>query len=200
MTPQRCSRIWFTAFCRAGGVMLAGILLAHLAGCSCRSEGEANVAASNGDGDKPAPTTQPTTDDGEESKADEPVATAPAETQPAEPELESEYTSEPPYTVKLYVRDPEEKQPGWLRITEMMDGDSLAKTTGTFPERNRIYIDTDNVQRIRIHIDQLPISPNKRIILRIDDQPMELARRDRLYVYLEKQTNGAWASVEPPGE
>lgn len=125
------------------------------------------------------------------------ATTTPTTTQSSPPILQSEYDPTPPYTVKLYVRDPEAKQPGWLKIMELADTSALATSVGTFPERNRIYVDTENVTRIRIHIDQLPLAPNTRIVLQIDDQPMELVRKERTHVYLERQSNGSWQTVTP---
>ncbi len=125
-----------------------------------------------------------------------PTDTAPAATQPADPAPEtlpaSSYDSQPPYTVRLYLRSPEEEQPGWLKIIELTTEGSAATCTGEFPERNRIYVQTSNVRRLRLHISHLPLAANQRTILRIDNQGIELARRDRRYIFFERLTTGEW--------
>jgi len=120
-------------------------------------------------------------------------ATQPAATQPVTTRPASKYNSKPPYPVELYVSAPDEKQPGWIRIMELTDDKTLATSKGTFPEQNRIYINTDNVQRIRIHIKHLPMNRKKRTILRIDEQPMVLStKKQREYVYLRRLSIGEW--------
>lgn len=122
--------------------------------------------------------------------------TAPAETQAAQPVPEtmpaSSYLSEPPYTVRLYLRSPEEEQPGWLKVLDLANQDSPATCTGEFPERNRIQVQTDNVRRLRLHIAHLPLAADRRTFLRIDNQGIELARRDRRYIFFERLTTGEW--------
>lgn len=131
------------------------------------------------------PTTQPATQ----------PATRPA-TQPTS-QPSSSYDSKPPYPVRLYVRTPEDKQPGWLKITELADTDALAICKGEFPERNRIVVETDNVRRLRLHIGHLPLAARKRIVLRIDDQGIELAHKKRAYVFLERRSTGEWVVAGP---
>ena len=126
----------------------------------------------------PAPSTAPT------------PATMPVATQPMLPP--STYDSNPPYPVALHVRSPEDKQPGWLRILSLADEKQVAAATGLFPEQNRMAIDTQNVRRLRIHIGHLPLSPRKRIVLHIDDQGIELARKDREFIVLERTPAGVW--------
>lgn len=142
--------------------------------------------------------------------ARKPVATAPADTeepaatQPAEepegvdPAELSAYDPNPPYPVQLVVRDPEkDDQPGWLRITELAEGAALGGTRGSFPEPNRIYVDTHDVQRLRLHLGQLPIEANRRIILQIDGHGIEL-RRGRAYIDLERRHTGVWEVIPRP--
>lgn len=126
------------------------------------------------------PTTQPATQ----------PATKPA-TQPAS-QPSSTYDPKPPYPVRLYVRSPEDKQPGWLKVTELADTDTMATCKGEFPERNRIIVDTENVSRLRLHIGHLPLAARKRIVLRIDDQGIELSHKKRAYVFLERRSTGEW--------
>ncbi|HOW71319.1 MAG TPA: hypothetical protein PKY77_12015 [Phycisphaerae bacterium] len=104
----------------------------------------------------------------------------------------STYDSTPPYPVRIFVRSPEDEQPGWLRILSLIDPKAAAACSGQFAVKNQIEVTTDNVRQIRIHISHLPLAERKRIILRIDDQPIELARKNRDYVILERRTTGEW--------
>ncbi len=124
-------------------------------------------------------------------QASRPAASRPAQTQPA-----SSYDSKPPYPVKLRLRRPEDKQPGWLRIMEFVDDDQPAVADGTFPEKNRIYVDTRNVRRIQIHIGHLPLAERRRIVLQIDEQGIQLARKKRDFVMLERTPGGVWKVVK----
>ena len=122
------------------------------------------------------------------------VATKPAATLPA-----STYDSKPPYQVKLYVRKPEDKQPGWLKILELANSDVPATAEGTFPQQNRFYVDTNNVSQVSIDINHLPLAPRKRIILQIDKQGIEIARKKgRKYVTLQQRPTGEWVVVKTP--
>ena len=127
------------------------------------------------------------------------TTTQPAETQPAATQPASTYDPKPPYPVKLYVRTPDEKQPGWLKIIELANPDALATATGTFPEQNRFYVETNNVRQIRIHISHLPLAPRKRTILQIDKQGIEITRKKhRKFVILERRPTGEWVVVNTP--
>jgi hypothetical protein len=123
------------------------------------------------------------------------AATRPAQTRPVEIPPASSYDPNPPYTVKLLVRSPREKQPGWLKILTMADDKQAATTTGTFPEQNEIQIVTDNVQRLQVHIGFLPLAPRKRTFLRIDAQNIEITTRNREYLIMERSPAGIWSVV-----
>jgi hypothetical protein len=116
---------------------------------------------------------------------------APAES-PADGDSESTYDSSPPYPEKLRVRSPADRQPGWLSIIEMADEKVAGTAEGTFPEQNRILVKTDNVKRIRIHIGHLPLNPGARTVLNIDGQPIEILRKHREYLHMERLSTGAW--------
>lgn len=122
-----------------------------------------------------------------------PADTQPAIRPPAPASLPaSTYDSSPPYPVRLFVRSPEDDQPGWLKILALRDAKSTASCSGRFPEKNHIEVQTSNVHQIRLHISHLPLAEKKRIILRIDDQAIELARKNRDYVILERGRTGEW--------
>ncbi len=133
-----------------------------------------------------------------------PATTEPAATEPGDDEAitpasqpvaalpPSRYTAEPPYLVELHVRSAEDEQPGWLRIIALADEKAPASATGTFPEQNRLQVDTRNVRRLRIHLDHLPRDASRRTFLRIDEQAIELLRKNRDYVHLERRPTGEW--------
>lgn len=135
----------------------------------------------------------------ETQPATRPEAPQPPETKPATaPEAEqpvSTYDSRPPYPVSLYVKDPKEKQPGWLRIEEFAGDRPLATARGRFPEQNRIYVDTTNVRRVRIHVGHLPLRPDERVILQIDGQGMVISRT-RPFTTLQLSPTGQWTIVK----
>ncbi len=128
-----------------------------------------------------------------EHPATQPASKPATQPQPAKPE--STYSSKPPYPVSLYVKDPDDKQPGWLKIEGLLDKHELATAQGRFPEQNRVYVTTNNVHRIRIEVGFLPLRPNQRVILQIDKQGMVLSR-DRKYTTLERQPTGEWVILK----
>jgi len=184
--------------CRPGGFLWLTVLLMAvlLVGCKQKTPQQpAKTRPAVPTASKPAP------------PASEPVRTQPATqptTQPAtrpatQPTTQpgSSYISKPPYPVRLYVRSPADKQPGWLKIMQLADAGSPATCRGEFPERNRIHVETDNVHRLRLHISHLPLAARKRIVLRIDDQGIELAHKRRAYVMLERRSTGEWVVAKP---
>ncbi len=132
-----------------------------------------------------------------QTKAAEPLRAPESQpaTRPVASRPESTYSSEPPYPVSLFVKDPAEEQPGWLRIDALVDDKQLGTATGTFPEQNRIYVDTGNVNRVRIHVGHLPLRPNERVILQIDKQGMVLSR-SRPFTTLERLATGEWVVMK----
>jgi hypothetical protein len=124
-----------------------------------------------------------------------PAATRPAETRPAVSQPASTYDPRPPYTVRLYVRNPEDRQPGWLKILELDDREQAATALGAFPEQNEIDVTTGNVRKIQVQIGFLPLAPRKRTFLRIDKQGIEITTKGREFVVLERSPAGAWKAV-----
>ena len=161
-----------------------------LAGCNNKPHSAGNEAVPKDQVAPPAKTA--------ETKPAPPTAVTPVESQPAPLKPvpasmpASTYDSAPPYPVRIFVRSPEDEQPGWLKILSLSDTKAAATCTGQFPEKNQIEVKTNNVQQIRIHISHLPLAEKKRIVLRIDDQAIELARKNRDYVILERRGTGEW--------
>jgi hypothetical protein len=127
------------------------------------------------------------------------TATSPEEapaTQPATRQREelpaSTFDTHPPYTVQLYVRKPEDKQPGWLRVLALQDKDSVARAQGVFPRQNIIEVNTENIHQIQVELGYLPLAEGKRVVLRIDGQGIEITQRDRRFITLERRPTGRW--------
>jgi len=126
------------------------------------------------------PTTKPT------------PATRPTDEPPA-----STFDTRPPYAVQLYVRKPEDKQPGWLKILTLDDEHAVAKAHGEFPKQNIADVTTENVRSIRVELGYLPLAEGKRVILRIDGQGIEITQRDRRFITLERRSTGQWEVRKP---
>jgi hypothetical protein len=171
----------------------AGLRLALLGACTgsiwsnCRKEPTRPVTATS-----PAATAPARPSASQPTSTQAASATAPA-SRPALPT--STYDPHPPYRVRLYVRKPAQKQPGWLRIAELSDAKAVATCQGVFPRRNRIEVETGNVQQLSINVGFLPLAPEKRLILSIDGQTMELARKGRGRVRLQRSESGVWHVV-----
>lgn len=138
----------------------------------------------------PPAASQPETPAGAEATVKQ-VQTQPTPTTQPTSQPESSYSSRPPYPVQLFVTDPEEKQPGWLRIEKLEDAHRVGTAHGTFPEQNLIRIETGNVTQLRIHVGHLPLRANKRLILQIDGQGMVISREEP-FATLEKRPTGEW--------
>jgi len=169
------------------------VLLAVLP-MGCKPSAPRAVATSSPAATLPAaqPASQPTA-------ATAPVSSQPAQSRPASQPASkpasqpvSTYSPRPPYPVHLYVHSPEDKQPGWLKILQLASTDTLATCSGVFPEQNVIEIQTNNVQMLSLHIGHLPLAEGKRIVLRIDGQPIELARKNRTFVVFQRRATGRW--------
>lgn len=132
---------------------------------------------------------------------DEPLPSKPAtqpqgEVSPPRPAAPaSTYDSKPPYPVDLHVNSADDSQPGWLRIVQLDVADAPAAAHGEFPEQNVMVVDTQNVRRLEVRINDLPMAEKKRIILRLDGQGIELIRGNRRSVILERRATGAWGVV-----
>lgn len=184
MTRISILRAWRTA-------LTAAVLLCALA---CNRHSQPPAPDKNQPADKPTatrPADTPTTKPGATTQPVPATKPAPA-TRPVEPEPVSTFDPRPPYPVKLYVRKPEDKQPGWLKIMKLTDEHAVAKAQGRFPEHNIIEIQTENVSTIRMELGYLPLAENKRVILRIDDQGIEITQRDRRFLTLERRSTGRW--------
>lgn len=172
-------------------MMMAGAAI--LAALACNRRTQPHQAPESRPAGGPATATAP----GEPS-ATEPAtqATRPA-TRPREGLPVSTFDTHPPYTVQLYVRKPEDPQPGWLRVLALQDQEAVARARGVFPRQNIIEVQTENIQQIRVELGYLPLAEGRRVVLRIDDQGIEITQRDRRFITLERRPTGRW-EVERP--
>lgn len=134
--------------------------------------------------------------------ATQPPATLPATQPTSQPAADPPctYSPDPPYTVNLFVREPEQKQPGWLRIEALIDPDVPATATGEFPRQNHVYVQAGNVQRMEIDIEFLPLAARKSVILHLDKQVIEVFRRpDRPKLTFDRRPTGEWVLVPRGG-
>ena len=120
----------------------------------------------------------------------------PATTTPSEPVVESQpATASAPATATAPV-GLDDQQKGWLRIEKLQPDVEGGWATGDFDEkRNRISLVTQNVVEFSVDRRELPIRWDRRVLLRINAQSMELARKDRPKIRFRQSPSGAWDIV-----
>lgn len=114
--------------------------------------------------------------------------TQPARTQPATTEPVS-----PPAIV-------EPNEPPWpAYITDVAPIEAAAKpeVTVVTAKGRRLVIDTQNVQRLRIVRDELPIETSGSIVLRLDGQGIEWLA-DSGVEWFKRSRNGNWDAADAP--
>lgn len=85
----------------------------------------------------------------------------------------------------------------WLIVEEARDKAEGAWATGAFlPKRNRIVIDTKNVQQFSINIERIDVRWEKLVVIRIDGVNSELRKRDGAIMRLMRDAHGRWVVVE----
>lgn len=97
----------------------------------------------------------------------------PPETQPAEPEL-----------------------PAYLTILSKFETRRPARVQVLVAEGRKLELTTDNVQRLNIDRDTLPLERNRSLVLIIDDQAVEWLARSQVTEFVRSPT-GVWEPVKP---
>jgi len=189
-----------TTWTAARALAACGLLLAATMATNCSERQESRPIHTQPIEQPPPTRPEPTPSHPPEGAEQRPTASsrpepAAPETRPETTKRASTYDSRPPYPVDLFVKNPTEKQPGWLRIEGLLDKSEPATAQGRFPEQNRIYVDTNNVSRIRIHVGHLPLRPKERVILQIDGQGMVISG-SRRFTTLERLPTGEWVIVK----
>lgn len=118
-------------------------------------------------------------------RADEPPTITPPREEPAD--------STPPIAMDT-PPEPEPKTPRYLDIVEELDNAQRALVEATVVAPSKLELKTQNVKRLRVTREGLPLARNRSIVLRIDGQGIEWTRR-YISVELERSPAGAWTVV-----
>jgi hypothetical protein len=90
----------------------------------------------------------------------------------------------------------DDQQKGWLRIEKLQPDVAGGWATGDVDtKRNRITLITHNVTEFSFDRREIPIRWDRRVLLRINAQSMELARKDRAVIRFRQSPTGAWDIV-----
>ena len=140
--------------------------------------------------------TQPRADAGETSEVEPPVWSEEAISgQPDETRLRDQATESVPSEIELETpEEPEPKTPRYLAIVEQVHPDRDPKVRATIVSPTKLELETDNIKRLRITREGLPLASNRSIVLRIDGQGIEWTR-EYLAVELERSSAGVWTVV-----
>jgi hypothetical protein len=85
----------------------------------------------------------------------------------------------------------------WLFVEKVRNGAAGAWATGSFdPDRNKISITTQDVQRFSIDTGRILINWRKPVVLGIDGVNSELRRRPRPVIQFERDEHGQWVVLE----
>lgn len=104
----------------------------------------------------------------------------------------------PDHRVEVRVRTLSDPQDGWLRIEVIHPDAPGAWATGAFiRQKNKILIETENVDEFSIRLPQLHVNWDRRVILRIDGHSSELKWKRRPILHLRRSPAGSWDVVEP---
>ncbi len=86
----------------------------------------------------------------------------------------------------------------WLVVTEARGDAEGAWATGTFDaKRNKIDIQTQDVQAFTIDTGRIAIDWDRLVVLGIDGRNSELRRRDHPILRFARDRHGAWVVLEP---
>lgn len=86
----------------------------------------------------------------------------------------------------------------WLVVTEVRGEAEGAWATGTFDaKRNKIDIQTQDVQAFTIDTGRIAIDWDRLVVLGINGRNSELRRRDHPILRFTRDRHGAWVVLEP---
>lgn len=92
----------------------------------------------------------------------------------------------------IVVRIPGSRQQGWLVIDAAADSEKEAFAEARLVSPNRLVVQTRNVERLRLELGQLKGRSPSRLILRIDDQGIEITGTRGMSISLIRSKTGAW--------
>ncbi len=161
-----------------------GLLAVALTLSACengpRSGSQRLPGPGTGPGSMPAPQAAP------ESRPAPPAATLPAIAPPA-----SQPASQPAASAPV-----EPELPEYLTIVAKLHADATADAQVLTAERQRLVLETRNVQRVRIDREKLPLDRRLSVALVLDGQAVEWLAKSPVTEF-ERSPNGVWVPVAP---
>jgi hypothetical protein len=103
--------------------------------------------------------------------------------------------TEPPPPTPPETPEPP-KTPDYVTVLERFDERAPVQVQVQPARGNRLAIDTQNVKRMRLARERLPIDGRRTVALQLDTQGIEWLANSPV-VEFERSTNGAWTPVRP---
>ncbi len=133
------------------------------------------------------PTAQPKQVE-EVARHDDDVSAEPDAPPPAEPESAK----------RLLARVPEHATPPWLAVLAASKTAPGGWATASFDaKRNRITIDTNDVEAFSIDTSRLTVRWDRLVIVRINGRNAELVRRKNPVIRFERDAHRQWVAAKP---
>lgn len=106
----------------------------------------------------------------------------------------TEETSSPaPIPFEVEADDPKR----WLLVEKVHKGAAGAWATGSFdPKRNKIVIQTQDVERFAINVGRMEIDWRRLVVIRINDINSELRKRDFTLYRFVQDDHGQWVVLD----
>lgn len=165
-------------------VLLAALVLCVPAPFGCERAPRAGVTA-----------TQPRTSAPQQQPAEQPApGGAGSSSAPAEAEPPPTTRPEPVPIDMDEPQQPEPPLPPYVFVVERIDPHQRGRVRANTVAPNRLELTTDNVRRLRLTRERLPLSRHRSIVLRIDGQGIEWTPKC-LAVELQRSPAGAWTVV-----
>jgi hypothetical protein len=92
------------------------------------------------------------------------------------------------------VLDPRERQNGWLVIEAFEKPNQPAKAVGEVVKPRKLIVTTDNVKVINIILPKAGMPSGKRVVLRIDNQGIEITGRHGPVRRFVRSLQGVWSA------
>ena len=137
---------------------------------------------------KPEPTPAPVVTQKPPTQTAEPVAAPPPPTpQPSQPgadaviNMDQDEAKKPPL-------------PPFLAVVEEINPTDRSTVNATITPPRKLALETDNVKRLRLTRERLPLARNRSIVLQIDGQGIEWTAK-HIAIELERSSAGEWTVV-----
>lgn len=158
--------------------------LAALAVAGCRQPSVAPTA----------PASQPKTAHVTTQEAPKPDDTESAKPAKAPVPTTTQTTVITPGRIVVTVTDPNQPQRGWLVIEEIAKPGRTATAIGRIAGPRKLLVTTKNVKIIRIELPKAGLPGNRSVVLRIDDQGIEITGRRGPTARFERSLQGVWSA------